>query len=95
MSPKYADPEDEPQTPEEVEEVSEGDAAGVQNQEQNGGHAETEARPLTMEERKAKMQQLRAKLVRRVLSLIHNYRLLTTVEQKKNSGHLRSRTVPL
>ena len=70
MSPKYADPEDEPQTPEEtpeeVEEVSEGDAAGVQNQEQNGDHAETEARPLTMEERKAKMQQLRAKLVRRV-----------------------------
>jgi hypothetical protein len=77
MSPKeYADPEDEPQTPEEVEEDSEGDAAGVQNQEQDGDHAETEARPMTMEERKAKMRQLRAKLVRRVLSLSHNYRLV-------------------
>jgi hypothetical protein len=94
MSPKeYVDPEDEPQTPEEVEEDSEGDAAGVQNQEQDGDDAGTEARPMTMEERKAKMQQLRAKLVRRVLSLSHNNRLLTTVKQ--NSGHLRSRTVPL
>ena len=94
MSPKeYADPEDEPQTPEEVEEDSEGDAAGVQDQEQDGDNAGTEARPMTMEERKAKMRQLRAKLVRRVLSLSHNYRLLTTVKQ--NSGHLRSRTVPL
>jgi len=60
MSPsEYADPEDEPQTPEEVEEVSEGDADDVQNQEQDGNH---EARPMTMEERKAKMQKLRAKL---------------------------------
>ncbi|KAN0109073.1 SYF2 domain containing protein [Russula decolorans] len=63
MSPKeYADPEDEPQTPEEVEEGSEGDAVGVQDQEQDGDHAGTEARPMTMEERKAKMRQLRAKL---------------------------------
>jgi hypothetical protein len=94
MSPKeYADPEDEPQTPEEVEEGSEGDAVGVQDQEQDGDHAGTEARPMTMEERKAKMRQLRAKLVRPVLSLSHDYRLLTTVKQ--NSGHLRSRTVLL
>jgi len=94
MSPKeYADPEDEPQTPEEVDEDSEGDAAGIQNQEQDGDHAGTEARSMTMEERKAKMRQLRAKLVRRVLSLSHNCRLLTTVKQ--NSGPLRSRTVPL
>lgn len=67
MSPKeYVDPEAEPQSSEEEEEVSEDDAAGVQNQEQDGDHAGTEARPMTMEERKAKMQQLRAKLVRRV-----------------------------
>ena len=81
MSPrKHTDPEDESPTPEEVEEeVSEGDAVDVQNQEQDGDHAGTEARPMTMEERKAKMQQLRAKLVRRVLSASHNYRLLTTV----------------
>ena len=80
MSPKeYADPDDEPQTPEEVEEVSEDDAAGVQIQEQDGDDAGTEARPMTMEERKAKMQQLRAKLVRHVLPLSPNYRLLTTV----------------
>jgi hypothetical protein len=48
---------------------------------------------MTMEERKAKMRQLRAKLVRPVLSLSHDYRLLTTVKQ--NSGRLRSRTVLL
>ena len=71
MSPKeYVDPEAEPQSSEEEEEeeeeVSEDDAAGVQNQEQDGDHAGTEARPMTMEERKAKMQQLRAKLVCRV-----------------------------
>ena len=67
MSPKeYLDPEDAPQTPEEAEEVSEGDAAGTQ---QDDG---TEAKPITMEERKAKMQQLRAKLVRHILSLSHS-----------------------
>ena len=76
---KHADSVDEPHMPEEVEEVSEGDADDVQDQEQDGDHAGTEARPMTMEERKAKMQQLRAKLVRRVLSASHNYRLLTTV----------------
>lgn len=82
MSPKErADPEDEPQTPEEVEEVSEGDATGVQDQEQDGDHAGTDARPSLMEKREAKMQELRAKLVRRVLSLSHNCRLLTTVKQ--------------
>jgi len=81
MSPKeYADPENEPRTPEEVEEDSEGDAAGVQNQEQDGVYSGTETRPMTMEERKAKMRQLRAKLVRRVFSLSHNHRLLTTVQ---------------
>jgi hypothetical protein len=73
MSPKeYEDPESEPQTPEEDEDVSEGDAAGVQNQEEDGENGGAEAKPMTMEERKAKMQQLRAKLVRRVLSLSPN-----------------------
>ena len=81
MSPKeYADPEDEPQTSEEVEEVSEGEAGGVQDQEQDGDNTGTEARPMTMEERKAKMQQLRVKLVRRVFSLSHKCRFLTTVK---------------
>jgi hypothetical protein len=93
MSPKeYADPEDEPQTPEEVEEVSEGDAAGVQDQEEDGDRAGTEARPLTMEERKAKMQQLRAKLVGRVLSL--SFKPSSFDHSLTNSAHLRSRTVP-
>ena len=69
MSPKeHVDLEGEPQTPEEDEDVSEGDSAGIQNQEQDGA----EAKPMTMEERKAKMQELRAKLVRRVHSLSHN-----------------------
>jgi hypothetical protein len=93
MSPKeYADPEDGPQTPEEVEEVSEGDAAGVQNQEQDGDDTGTEARPMTMEERKAKMKQLRAKLVRRVRSQSQQS---SFDHSETNSGHLRSRTVPL
>ena len=95
MSPKeYADPEDEPQTPEEVDddEVSEGDAAGVQNQEQDGNNAGTEARPMTMEERKAKMQQLRAKLVRRVP--FPEPQLSSFDHGQTNSGRLRSRTVP-
>jgi hypothetical protein len=87
MNPKeYVDPEDEPQTPEEDEEVSEGDAAGIQNQDHGG----TEAKPMTMEERKAKMQQLRAKLVRPFLSLSHNCSLTTSY-----SGRLRWRTVLL
>jgi hypothetical protein len=91
MSPKeYVDPEGEPQTPEEVEEDSEGDAAGIQNQEQDGDHEGTEAKPMTMEERKAKMQQLRAKLVRRILSLCHNRPFTTS-----HSGRLRSQTGPL
>src|SRR5712672_2693783 len=82
MNPKeYTDPEDEPQAPEEVEEDSDGDAAGVQDQEQDADHTGTEARPMTMEERKAKMQKLRAKLVRRILSPSHDYRLLITVKQ--------------
>jgi len=65
MNPKeYEDHEGEPQTPEEeeVEEGSEGEVAGIQDQEQDGNHAGTGARPMTMEERKAKMKQLRAKL---------------------------------
>ncbi len=92
MSPKeYEDPEGEPQTPEEeVEDVSEGDVADVQDREQDGDHAGTEASLMTMEERRAKMQQLRAKLVRRVLSLRHNCRFTTN-----SSDRLRSRTVPL
>jgi pre-mRNA-splicing factor SYF2 len=73
MSPKeYVDPESEPQTPEEDEEVSEGDAAKIEDQEKNGDYEGTEAKPMTMEERKAKMLELRAKLVRCVLSLSHS-----------------------
>ena len=87
MSPKeYVDPEDEPQTSEEDEEVSEGDTAGIQNQEHGG----KESKPMTMEERKAKMQQLRAKLVRPFLSLSHSCSLTTSY-----SGRLRWRTVLL
>ncbi|KAI0252762.1 SYF2-domain-containing protein [Lactifluus subvellereus] len=60
MSPKNnADSEEEPQTPEEVEEVSQD---GLENQEKNGDQEGAEGKPMTMEERKAKMQQLRARM---------------------------------
>jgi pre-mRNA-splicing factor SYF2 len=71
-SKEHVDLEREPQTPEEDEYVSEGDSAVIQNQEQDGDNGGAEAKPMTMEERKAKMQELRAKLVRRVLSLSHS-----------------------
>ncbi|KAH9990203.1 SYF2-domain-containing protein [Russula compacta] len=62
MSPKeYADPEGEQRAPE-IEEVSEDDAPDIQNKEQDGNHEEVEAKFMTMEERKAKMQRLRAKM---------------------------------
>jgi hypothetical protein len=65
MSPKdYADPEHEPQTPEEVDEASEDDTTGIQNHEQDEDREGTESKPMTMEERQAKMQKLRAKMVR-------------------------------
>jgi hypothetical protein len=84
MSPKeYVDPED-------VEQVSEDDAEGNQNHEQGEDREETEARPMTMEERKAKMQQLRAKMVCHGPYSSHNRPLKTVC-----SGRLHSRTVPL
>ena len=63
---EYTDPEGEPQTPEEVDDVPEDDAAGIQNDEQDDDSEGTEGKPMTMEERKAKMQKLRAKMVRPV-----------------------------
>jgi hypothetical protein len=91
MSPKgHVDLEREPQTPEEDEDVSEGESEGIQNQEQDGDNGGAETKPMTMEERKAKMQELRAKLVRLVLTLNHNCPLTTSY-----SGRLRSRIVPL
>jgi hypothetical protein len=65
MSPKdKAAPEEKPQTPEDVDEVDQDDAASPENQEQNGDRDESDGKPMTMEERKAKMLQLRAKMVR-------------------------------
>jgi len=60
MSSKVnTEPEVEPQTSEEVEDVSpQDDASDSENQEQDGASG----RPMTMEERKEKMRQLRAKV---------------------------------
>jgi hypothetical protein len=55
--------EEVPQTPEEVEELPQDETADL---EKNGDQEEDNERPITMEERKAKMQQLRAKMVRRI-----------------------------
>jgi hypothetical protein len=55
--------EEEQQTPEEVEELPQDDAADL---EKNGDREEDNEKPMTMEERKAKMQRLRAKMVRRI-----------------------------
>ena len=68
MNPKeYADPENEPQPPEEVDDVSEDDSTGIRNHERDENDEGNEAKLTTMEERKAKMQQLRTKMVRRSL----------------------------
>jgi hypothetical protein len=74
-SKEYREPEVEPQTPEEVEEVSpQDDASDPENQEPDGHQDGASGKPMTMEERREKMRQLRAKMVRR------DYRVL--------SGHL-------
>ena len=66
-SKKNSEPEVEPQTPEEVEDVpSQDDASDSENQEQDGHQDGASGKPMTMEERKEKMRQLRAKVVRRV-----------------------------
>ncbi|KAI9511367.1 SYF2-domain-containing protein [Russula earlei] len=49
-------------TPEEDEEVSEDDSVGIQEQNQDGDRNGNNGKAMTMEERKAKMQQLRAKM---------------------------------
>ena len=73
MNPKeYADSDGEPQMSEEVDEVSEDDAASIQNHEQADDSEGTEAKPTTIDERKVKMQQLRAKMVRRLPSPNHD-----------------------
>jgi len=59
---EYSDPEDKQQTPEEDEEVPNDDMTGMQNGEQDGDHGGNEGGPTTMDERKAKLQQLRAKM---------------------------------
>jgi len=70
---EYSDPEDEHQkTPEEDEEVHEDGIAGMQNEDQDGDREGSEGRPSTMDERKAKLLQLRAKMVRRGRPLSHH-----------------------
>jgi hypothetical protein len=92
MSPKNtADPEEESQTPEEVEDVPQDDAVGLENQEQNGEHEGADGISMTMEERKAKMQQLRAKMVCHI-TLTSNATVHSTTTC---SGRLHSRTGPL
>jgi hypothetical protein len=67
MSPKeHANPEDRPQTPDEIDEVPEDDVTGVQNHEQDEEYEGAETKSMTMEERQAKLRQLRAKMVSRV-----------------------------
>jgi hypothetical protein len=64
----------EPQTPEGAEDVSpQDDASDPENQEQYGRQDEASGRSMTMEERKEKMRQLRAKVVRRIVSCQSNY----------------------
>ncbi|KAI0301342.1 SYF2-domain-containing protein [Russula brevipes] len=82
MSPnEYVDPESEPQT---SEQVSEDDAEGNQNPEQDEDREETEARPMTMEERKAKMQQLRAKM--RSSALANRASVIEESSKSKNAA---------
>jgi pre-mRNA-splicing factor SYF2 len=62
-SKEYREPEVEPQTPEEVEEVSpQDDASDPENQEPDGHQDGASGKPMTMEERREKMRQLRAKM---------------------------------
>ena len=69
MSPKeHANPEDGPQTPDEIDEVPEDDVTGDQNHEQDEEHEDAETKSMSMEERQAKLRQLRAKMVSRVPS---------------------------
>ena len=68
-SKENSEPEVEPQTPEGVEDVSpQDDASDPENQEQDGRQDGASGRFMTMEERKEKMRQLRAKVVRRIVS---------------------------
>jgi hypothetical protein len=91
MNPKeYADSDGEPQTPEEVDEVSEDDAASIQNHEQADDGEGMEAKLTTMDERKVKIQQLRAKMVRRLPPTNHDWLLNAC-----SSGRPHSRIVPL
>jgi len=62
-SKENSEPEVEPQTPEGVEDVSpQDDASDPENQEQDGRQDGASGRFMTMEERKEKMRQLRAKV---------------------------------
>ena len=61
-------PEDGPQTPDEIDDVPEDDVRGIQNHEQDEEHEGTETNSMTMEERQAKLRQLRAKMVSSVSS---------------------------
>lgn len=68
-SKEHPEPEVEPQTPEGVDDVSpQEDTSDPENQEQDGREDGTSGRSMTMEERKEKMRQLRAKVVRRMVS---------------------------
>ena len=66
-SKENSEPEVEPQTPEEAEDVpSQDEASDPENQGQDGHQDGAGGKPMTMEERKEKMRKLRAKVVRRV-----------------------------
>ena len=69
MSPKeHVNPEDGPQTPDEIDEVPGDDVTGAQNHEQDEENDGAETKSMTMDERQAKLRQLRAKMVCRVSS---------------------------
>jgi hypothetical protein len=68
-SKENSEPEVEPQTPEGAEDVSpQDDASDPENREQDERQDGASGRSMTMEERKEKMRQLRAKVVRRIVS---------------------------
>jgi hypothetical protein len=92
MDPKeHVDSEGQPQTPEEVDEIPEDDdASAIQNHEQDEDSEGAEVIPMTMDERKLKIQQLRAKMVRRLPSPSHD-----CLFNSGYSGRLRSRIVLL
>ena len=63
----------EPQTPEGADDVSpQDDTSDPENQEQDGRQDGVSGRSMTMEERKEKMRQLRAKVVRRIVSCLQS-----------------------